>query len=179
MLPSSTKSTCVVNTSSKNGAIPLALVRRTLRSLRSWAPYTPEFKKDLEAIAAYYKSIFEKKHLLTWALIRDSRKKGCGRKAHFILRAHLLGPNHIERMVVALENKISEVLWSAQDTKKDFLGYVLKHASFQSRAVYLKKTTTPYRSLSAEAKMRHFLHGIKGRELEVPLPLSSSAMMIA
>ena len=79
-----------------------------MRSLRSWAPYTPEFKKDWAAVAAYYKHI-EKKHLLTWALIRDPCKKGHGRKEHFILKAHLLGPNHIERMAVALKNKISEV----------------------------------------------------------------------
>ena len=85
------------------------------------------------------------------------------------MKAHLLGPDHIERMVVAFENEISEVLWSAQDTKKTFPWYVAKHVSFQSRDAHLEKTTTSYCGLSAEAKMHHVLHGIKGREVKVPL----------
>jgi hypothetical protein len=72
-------------------------------------------------------------------------------------------------MVAALESGISQVSWSAQDTKKTISWHVSKHASFQSRAAHLKKTTTLYCGLSAEAKMRHFFHGIKGRVLKVPL----------
>ena len=121
----------------------------------------------MAAVAAYYKRIFEKKHLLIWALIHDACKKGRGREAHLIIRTHLLGLDHIKRTVVALKAKISAISWSAQDTKKKFPWYAAEHASFQSKATHLEKTTMSYRGLSAEAKMRHFLGGIKGRELGV------------
>ena len=114
----------------------------------------------MAAIAVYYTCIFEKKHLLTWALIRDACKKARRRKAHLILRAHLLGPNHPDA-------KISAISWTTQDTKKNFPWYVVNHASFQSRAANLEKTTTLYRGLRSEAKIRHFLGGTKGRELNM------------
>ena len=108
------------------------------------------------------KHTFEKKHLLTGALIYNPCKKRRGRKAYLTLREHLLGPNHIEHMVVALKADISAILWSAQDTKKIFTWYVAKHASFQSRAVRLGKTTKLYSGLSEEAKNCYFVNGIKG-----------------
>ena len=50
---------------------PIGLCGEDTKKLDKLGPYTPEFKKDQTAVAAYYKSIFEKKHLLTWALTGD------------------------------------------------------------------------------------------------------------
>ena len=148
---------------------PHLLRDENIEELEKCGPYMAEFKKDSAALAAYLRRILEKKHPMTWSLIRDACKKGRGREAYFILKGHLLGNDHIERMVAALENEISQLSWSAQDAKKTLPWFVAKHASFHSRASHLEATTTSYRGLSEEAKMRYFLHGIKGRELEVPL----------
>jgi hypothetical protein len=95
-------------------------------------PYTPEFKKDSVVVANYLKRIFEKKHFLTSALIHNPSKKGRERETHVILREHLLGPDHIVHMVVALKADL--------DTKKT-LTCVAKHTRFQSRANHLENTT--------------------------------------
>jgi hypothetical protein len=92
-------------------------------------------------------------------------------RARRVLKAHLLGPRHIKCMLVALKTEMLRVLWSVQDTKKPFLWYVVKHTSFPSKAINLRKTTTLYCGLSAKAKMRHFFHRIKGWELRVPLAI--------
>ena len=88
--------------------------------LKRLGPYTHEFKKDLMDVDSYLKHFFEKKHLCTWALINDSCKKGCGREAYLIQREHMLGPDHIKRMVIALEADISVILWSTEDIEKTF-----------------------------------------------------------
>jgi hypothetical protein len=48
------------------------------------------------------------------------------------LKDHLLGNDHIERIVVTFKEKITAITWSANNQKRDFLWYVSKHAGFHT-----------------------------------------------